>query len=227
MPTFARSFMRVLLIFTDDLVDDAVLHTIEHSDCDVIAAASDSYLEHSVVSDAYDLIVVDMHRTGLGRWSTLTRLRSHAPGATILLLTASSDAGERILGLDAGADDCLSRPFDPIELRARVRALSRRGRTEVLHFGNLEWDWEHRQGSVDSVLLALSRYETVLLEALLKSPNHIIPLEVLAQRIETVGGPQANNRLYVYISRLRKKLSASNVRIRSSSGLGYFVEFDH
>jgi DNA-binding response OmpR family regulator len=217
--------MRVLLIDSNETVDAMVVNTLMQNGYEVVSATPGSYAEHAVATSVYDLIIVDLDRSQANRASTIARLRSRAPSVAILMLSSGSDSNERIVGLDAGADDCLSRPFDPIELRARIRALSRRGRRDTLQLGRFVWDWEHRQGEVDSTPIALSRYETVLLEALLKSPNRVVPMRVLAQRIETADGPEANNRLYVYISRLRKKLLATDLRIRSSSGLGYSIEW--
>lgn len=215
--------MQVLIFSSDSGRDDASARTLRDQGYEVVEAPQGD-LEQTLVGATHDLIILNFDRPGPEIVTTLTRVREHAPIASILILLTGSSADQRVRALDAGADDCLSRPFDAIEFHARVRALLRRGHDDVIQIGGLTWNWQHRQGEVAAKPLALSRNETMLIEALLKSPSQIVPMESLVRQIEAGGGPLANNRLYVYISRLRKKLVAADVRIRSASGLGYSID---
>jgi two-component system, OmpR family, response regulator TctD len=173
--------------------------------------------------DSHDLIVVYGRSSVTDEVALVTRLRRASRVMPILVLSPGRGALARTLHLNAGADDCLSLPFDPCEIRARVRALARRNRRDMFHLGRFAWDWEHRQGEIDRVPLALSLSETVLLEALLKAHNRIVPMTVLARRIDATGGREIRNRLYVVMCRLRKKLLGADLKIRSASGRGYSI----
>lgn len=186
--------------------------------------SSDVYTNAALGIEHGDLVVIDLDRSGVGWFAELERKRLNVRCIPVLVLLGGADARERIDALDAGADDCLSRPFDPEELRARLDALSRRNREPTIRLGNFVWHWAHRQASIASAPLPLSPCETLLLEELLKSPDRIVPTSTLTRRIERSNSGGSLNRLYVYICRLRKKLATAQLEIRSASGLGYALD---
>lgn len=186
--------------------------------------SGDAYAQVTVGTEHGDLVVVDLHRSDVRAFVDLERRRRTPRNIPLLVILGDADPQQRIDALDAGADDCLSRPFDPEELRARLDALSRRNREETLRLGTFVWHWHHRQASIDSTPLLLSPCETLLLEELLKSPDRVVSTLLLSKRIERPNASDTLNRLYVYICRLRKKVAIAQLEIRSSSGRGYVLD---
>jgi len=186
--------------------------------------SEDQYANTALGIEHSDVVVVDLDRSDVLCFAELERRRRSARAIPVLVLLGGADAKERIDALDAGADDCLSRPFDPEELRARLDALSRRNRDPKIRIGTFVWHWTHREASIGSTPLLLSPSETLLLEELLRSPDRIVSTLTLTRRIERSNSSSSLNRLYVYICRLRKKLAGAGLEIRSSSGLGYALD---
>lgn len=186
--------------------------------------SGDAYASATVGTEQGDLVVIDLHRSDVRTFADLERRRRTPRNIPLLVVLRDGDPKQRVEALDAGADDCLSRPFDPDELRARLDALSRRNREQKLRLGRFVWHWAARQASIGSDLLLLSPCETLLLEELLKSPDRVVSTETLTKRIERANSSETLNRLYVYICRLRKKLATARLEIRSSSGRGYALD---
>lgn len=214
----------LLLVSPGKPDDGALLEALGHAGYVTTGWSSDRYATAALGIEQADLVVVDVGPSGARSFAELERLRCAVRAIPVLVVLPDSNAKDRIEALDAGADDCLSRPFDPEELRARLDALSRRRREQRLQLGAFVWHWNHRQASIGSAPLQLSPCETSLLEALLKSPDRIVATSTLARRIEGGNRDATRNRLYVYICRLRKKLAGARIAIRSSSGLGYSLD---
>ena len=168
-----------------------------------------------------DLVVLDFRVFGQPLIDLVRSIRARAALVPVLALLHMARATERAAVLDAGADDCLSRSVHPVELRARIRALERRGGREILHLGRLTWDRESRQGEIGCTSLTLSRSQTGILETLLASADELVPISRLKHVLANEVAQTTHNRLYVYICRLRKKLAGSGLRIKSVSGMGY------
>ena len=213
---------RLLLVAASE--DSSLLGDIGEAGYDATAIVAAAHAELPVDARSFDAIVVDVAQADVGRFAARQGHRDDARATPLLVILTNADAKGRIAALDAGADDSLCRPFDPDELRARLDALVRRSGQETLALGAFVWHWNHRQAVVGSLPLTLSPCETMLLEELLKSPDRIVSTQTLSRRIERETSGDTLNRLYVYICRLRKKLSASKLRIRSASGLGYSLD---
>lgn len=215
---------RLLTISASNSDDRSLLATVGQAGYEVTRWSLDMYVNTASIIDHADLIVVDLHLSPVAWFVELERRRQSSRGVPALVVLSGTDVQGRIEALDGGADDCLSRPFDPQELRARLNALARRHHEPKIRLGTFVWHSAHRQASIDSVPLALSPCETMLLEEFVKVPDRIVPTSTLARRIDRSDASGTLNRLYVYICRLRKKLAASRLEIRSASGLGYALD---
>jgi two-component system response regulator TctD len=148
----------------------------------------------------------------------------HCP---VLLLTARSALEDRVRGLDLGADDYLSKPFETAELLARLRALLRRAQgdpTPTVTVGRLTLERTSGAFSLDGELLELPRRERAVLEQLMLRAGSIVLREKLADMVFGLDGDVGPNALEVYIGRLRKRLGADGPHIRTVRGLGYMLE---
>ena len=180
-------------------------------------------------SKRYDGIILDIMMPGLDGLSVLQALRRQGDHTPVLLLTAKAELPDRILGLDAGADDYLPKPFDMGELLARLRAMLRRRESYtpgVLRLGNLALDLGKFTLSTDRDTLSLGKLEYKLLELMMLNPRMTFSADALLERVWGCDSNAEAGTVWVYISYLRKKLSllGANVEIRSKRGLGYSLE---
>ena len=215
---------RLVIISASPVDDRPLIKAIEQAGYQCTRWSCDDYVNAASVVEHADLVVVDLDRSDAGWFAELEHRRRCARGVPALVVVSGIDVKGRIDALDAGADDCLSRPVDPQELRARLDALSRRYHEPKVRLGAFVWHSADRQASIGSVPLALSRCETLLLEELVKSPDRIVSISTLSRRIDRSDSNGTLNRLYVYICRLRKKLAPADLKIRSASGLGYALD---
>jgi DNA-binding response OmpR family regulator len=175
----------------------------------------------------YEVAILDWRMPKLSGLEVIRRLRLKGSALPVLMLTARDAAGDRVAGLDEGADDYLVKPFDFSELLARVRALQRRGeavQSLVINVGNLQLDTVTREVSVGSVRPRLTATELSLLEILMhRSPAVVsrrsIALAVWNEEADTLG----SNTLDVHLARLRAKLSASGAKIEAVRAVGYRI----
>jgi len=177
-------------------------------------------------ADPPDLAILDLNLPGRDGLDILRELRAAGLAVPVLALTARDGPGERVAGLDAGADDYLTKPFDMDELLARVRALGRRAgqmRPAVEALGNLAFDRAARALTGPEGEIALSRRELALFEALLDHAGRVIGKETLSARLYGTGADVDENAVELLVSRLRKKLGGTGVEIRTLRGLGYLM----
>lgn len=181
------------------------------------------------MSGLYDLIVLDIMLPKMDGLEVLTRLRNARVETPVLMLTARSSVEDRIRGLDHGADDYLTKPFDTGEFLARVRALTRRKDVpleEALAFGDIRLDRRRLELCRGEERLRLGPKEFQVMECLLMNKNQIVPRNLLCEKVWGLLNESEYNNVEVYISFLRKKLRAlhSDVQIRTLRNAGYFLE---
>jgi DNA-binding response OmpR family regulator len=179
---------------------------------------------------AHGLLILDRMLPGLDGIGVLKRLRNAGGGVPVLMVTALDGVGNRVEGLDAGADDYLSKPFAVEELLARVRSLSRRPRQwsaeESVSFGDLSLDPERQRLSRGGKSVSLTKRETQLLEELMNSRGTAIPRARLFAHVWGPDAPVEEGNLDNYIHFLRKRLTelGSGVRIRTVRSVGYALQ---
>lgn len=177
-------------------------------------------------TENYDAIVLDLGLPRLDGLSVLKRWRSAGVAAPVLILTARDGWREKVEGINAGADDYLTKPFALPELEARVAALIRRagvGPARLSH-GPLEFDPLTRQAHIGGRALELSAREASLLDALMQRPGEAVIKSRLAHTLGDWGSELGHNAIEVYVHRLRRKLEPFGIRIRTLHGLGYLLE---
>jgi DNA-binding response OmpR family regulator len=177
---------------------------------------------------AYQLVILDLGLPDLDGIDVLRRLRQDGLTAPVLILTARYDLDDRVLGLDAGGDDYLAKPFALSELEARIRALLRRGAPAdaPVKFGDLSFDPAERQASVRGRALALTAGETVVLALLLRRPGRVVSKSQFLDSVYDHAVDANPSMIEVFVSRLRRKLAEaqSHIHIRVLRGLGYRLE---
>jgi DNA-binding response OmpR family regulator len=214
--------LRVLLVEDDALLGDGIRAGLKLSDYAVDWVRDGEAARSALLDHAYDACVLDL---GLPRRDGLTLLRElRARGATlpVLILTARDTSADKVAGLDAGADDYLTKPFDLPELQARLRALLRRaggGATPLLSHAGVTLDPATKRVTRDGQAVGVSAREYALLHDLLTHKNHIRTRAQLEDSLYAWSEEAESNTVEVYIHHLRKKFGADF--IRTVRGLGY------
>ena len=176
-----------------------------------------------------DLVLLDIMLPGEDGISILKRLRANAAtsGLPVIMLTAKNKEYDRVEGLDAGADDFISKPFGIMELVARIRAVLRRAEhspeTTVYQFGSLQIRPERHEVLVDGTPVALTYKEYMLLQLLMENRGLVLTREVLLDRIWGLGSERENRTLDVHIRTLRAKLGMAGSYIQTVRGVGYQI----
>ena len=174
--------------------------------------------------EAVDLVILDINLPGKSGLEILAELRREKIQIPVLMLTARDTLDDKVAGLDHGADDYLTKPFDLAELQARARALLRRSDREIANMivvGNIEFDCNARQLRLDGELVDLPRREFALAEILLTRRDRVISKEQIIDHLYGAGADVHDSAIELYVHRLRKRLSASGAEIKTLRGLGY------
>jgi two-component system response regulator MprA len=178
----------------------------------------------------FDAIVLDVMLPGQDGFSVCRRLRTRGIDTPILMLTGRHGLADRVRGLDAGADDYLAKPFAFEELLARLRALTRRGRSRqldaVLSYGPISLDQSQRQVTVDNEPLVLTATEFRLLQYLLRRAGGTVTRHELAQHVWSGSVAPQSNVIDVYISYLRRKLGSAGRLLKTVRHAGYTLAAD-
>ncbi len=180
-------------------------------------------------SHFYDLLVLDLNLPGVDGLHVLKTIRDQGKNFPVLILTARDGLQDRIAGLDAGADDYLTKPFELMEFAARLRALTRRHAgitSSVLEFGCLALDTAHRELRAAGQRLALSVRELSVLEMLMYRAGKVVTKQQIVQGLSALDADFSENAVEVYIYRLRKRLEGHGAQIQTVRGFGYLLELE-
>lgn len=217
--------MRVLIVDDDPATRDVLERALAEERFSVEAAADGHEAERRARSDVFDVIVLDVILPDHDGLTVCRRLRMRGVDTPILLLTGRHGLEDRVRGLDAGADDYLTKPFALAELFARLRAVTRRGRTRqldaVLRLGSIELNQIDRVVKVDGSAVTLTTTEMRLLECLLLRAGKVVTRDALAQHVWGGTISADSNVIDVYVSHLRKKLKPAVPLLRTIRRAGY------
>jgi DNA-binding response OmpR family regulator len=223
--------MKILIIEDDRKIQAALAKTLRAEGYAVDCANDGVAGEEYAAINANDLIILDLMLPRQDGWTTCRKLRAAGIATPILMLTALGDAAEKITGLDAGADDYLSKPFHTGELLARIRALTRRtreSRSAVLEKFGVRLDTATHKVSREGRELALSAKEYALLELFMLNAGRILTRETISEHLWEMSFEPRSNVIESFVKFLRRKIDKGFERqlIHTMRGTGYMFSDD-
>lgn len=221
--------MRLLLAEDEQDLSKALCAILKHNNYSVDAVFNGQDALDYGLSQNYDGIILDIMMPKKNGIDVLTELRKNGVDTPVIILTAKSELEDKINGLDAGADDYLTKPFAMGELLARLRALTRRKADytpNLLKLGNLTLNKESFELSAGEESIRLGNKEFQMMDMLMSNPGRLISTEQFMEKIWGYETEAEINVVWVYISYLRKKLAnlKADLEIKAVRGLGYTLE---
>ncbi|MCC5993129.1 MAG: response regulator transcription factor [Rhodobacteraceae bacterium] len=221
--------MRIVLIEDHTILARALIQALQDAGHAVDWLDNGQDADDFLAQNGADLAILDVNLPGLSGLDVLRQLRARGQVFPVLILTAQGQVFDRVAGLDAGADDYLVKPFEMVELHARIRALSRRpadARNDIEHIGAITYDRASRSLMTGTGALQLARRELALFEAFAENTGRVLSKDQLGERIYGVGADIDANAVELLVSRLRRKLEGHGVNIRTLRGLGYMMQVE-
>lgn len=221
--------MRLLLAEDERELSNALVAILKHNNYTVDAVYNGEDAFHYLETENYDGVILDIMMPKMDGITVLKKIRRQKNDVPVLILTAKSDVDDRVLGLDSGADDYLSKPFAAKELLARIRSITRR-KTEavsaVLKFGNISLNCANFELSSPSGSVRLQNKEFQMFQMLIANPKQLISTERFMEKIWGYNSDAEINVVWVYISYLRKKLTKleADIQIKATRNQGYSLE---
>ena len=222
-------YIRLLLAEDEKTLSNSLVTILKHNNYSVDSVYNGEDAIDYIETGVYDGAILDIMMPKIDGITVLKTIRAGGNKMPVLLLTAKSDVDDKVLGLDAGADDYLTKPFVTKELLARIRAMMRR-QAELtdnsLSFGDLKLDRVSFELSSPSGKLPLTAKEFQIMESFMNHPSQIISAERLMEKIGGFDSDSEINVVWTYISYLRKKLKLlqSGVTIKAVRNIGYTLE---
>lgn len=220
--------MKLLLAEDELALSKALVHILEKNNYTVDPVYNGQEAYDYLTNGNYDAVILDVMMPYMDGITLLKKIRSMGNQIPILILSAKSEIDDKVLGLDSGANDYLTKPFDTKELLARIRTMTRsiQAVDSKLTFGNISLDRATYElaSNTDSFRLANKEYQ--MMEMLMTNPKHLVPTERFFEKIWGYDSDAELNVVWVYISYLRKKLTAlkANVQIKATRNAGYSLE---
>lgn len=225
--------MRILLIEDDIALCDAIIFQLNSYDYSVDACHDGEEGLLLVQEQIYDLIVLDRMLPSMSGTQIVQAMRQQSIATPVIMVTALNSIGDRVAGLDAGADDYLVKPFATEELLARIRALSRRpidwSNDQTLVVGNTTLDLTNSKLIASHAHCSLSKKEAALFETFFKQSGQTLSRSLLLSRVWGPDSDVEDGNLDNYIHFLRRRLRTiqSNLQVKTVRGVGYVLEVDH
>lgn len=221
--------MRILLAEDERSLSRAIIALLERNNYSADAVYDGQEVLDYLEAGNYDALILDWMMPKLDGLCVLRALRQRGNRIPVLMLTAKSEVDDKVLGLDSGANDYLTKPFSTQELMARIRAMTRSQTgqfTSRLTFGNITLDQATFELSSPSGSFRLANKEFQMMELLMRNPRQLIPTERFLERIWGYDSDVELNVVWVYISYLRKKLAAlrADIQIKITRNAGYSLE---
>jgi two-component system OmpR family response regulator len=220
--------MRLLLAEDEMEMASVLILALRNHDLIVDHVATLASAQEAIRLTIYDALLLDRHLPDGDGLALVTWMRRNGKAVPAIMLTAQGDLGDRVEGLDAGADDYLAKPFAIEELMARLRAVLRRPgviETQKLRLGVLQLDLLNREAVVHERRLELPRRELLVLEALMRRAGRTVERRTLQEEVYGMDDEIQSNALDAHVSRLRRKLDdvAAGVEIHTIRGIGYLM----
>ena len=221
--------MRIVLIEDNASLAQGISYRLQDAGHAVDMLDDGRHASDYLRTDEADLVILDINLPGRDGITILKEMRQRGDERPVLLLTARSDTIDRVKGLDAGADDYLVKPFEMVELEARIRAMSRRKPQpfrKTVSLGLLVLDLDAREAEVGGRPETIPRREISILEALMQAGGRTVPKLQLLEHTYGTGSDIEEVALEAHISRLRKRLKPHGISIKVKRGLGYTIQLN-
>ncbi|MBF6616129.1 response regulator transcription factor [Pollutimonas thiosulfatoxidans] len=219
--------MRVLVIEDDTTLGHALQEFLVEQGYAVDWLTAGEQVAGAVAGQSYDLLLLDLNLPGLSGLEVLRQLRANNEQVPVLILTARDGVEDRVAGLDAGADDYVTKPFELAELAARVRAFGRRRAGQarpLIEAGCLVFDSVGREVRANGNRLALSVRELSVLEMLMARAGRVVTKRQIVNSLSAWDADFSENAVEVYVYRLRKRLEGTGAGIQTIRGFGYLLD---
>ncbi len=224
-----NTYMRILVAEDEESIAKALKVMLEKNKYTVDIVFDGQEALNYIENNRYDVLVLDIMMPKVGGIEVLKNIRNNNISTPVLFLSAKSEVNDKVLGLDAGADDYLTKPFSSSELLARIKALSRRSNfymNSILRQGNTTLDLNTYNLSASEKQIKLNNKEFQLLELFFKNPGKIFSSEHLMDKVWDIDSIADIDVVWTYIGFLRRKLKTidSNLEIKTIRGVGYCLE---
>lgn len=219
--------MRILLVEDNGTLAEGLSAILRGSGYAVDVVSDGLSAEAVATAEKFDLIILDLNLPEMDGLDVLRSIRARQNQAAVMILTARGTPEERVRGLDLGADDYLTKPFDISELEARIRVLLRRQaglRSSRVEFGGLVLDLTSRSFSVSGRPLDLPAREVALLELLFLRAGKVVSKESIIGSLTGFDDDLSSNAIEQYVSRLRRRLQAHGLTVKTARGIGYYLD---
>ncbi|MCQ2486899.1 MAG: response regulator transcription factor [Clostridia bacterium] len=221
--------MRLLLAEDEKMLSDALVTVLQHNNYSVDAVYNGQDALDYLETGDYDGAILDIMMPKMDGLTVLRKIRAEGMTLPVIMLTAKGEIDDKVEGLDAGADDYLSKPFNMKELLARIRSMTRRQPEltgSVLEFGDLKLGRSDYEMTGPNGSTKLANKEFQMMEMLISNPGQVISTDRFLEKIWGYDTESEVNVVWVYISTLRKKLVSlgTSVQIKASRGVGYSLE---
>jgi two-component system, OmpR family, response regulator TctD len=218
--------MRMLLVEDNDELAETILDRLRSEGHSVDREDNGEEANELLRFSSFDIVLLDINLPGRSGYDVLRSMRSRGDATPVIVLTARSEIDDRVVGLDAGADDYMVKPFDFRELSARCRVLARRragSSSNVFMAGSFSFDRAAKQAHVDGLQLELRAREVQLLEIMLDNLGRMLTKEEVADKLYTFEETPSLNAVEQLVTRLRRKLEGAPLVIKTARGLGYMA----
>jgi two-component system OmpR family response regulator len=219
--------MRIMLVEDDRPLAEAMTALLVAAGYAVDAVHDGASAEALGAAERFDLVILDLNLPEMDGLAVLRALRARSDDAAVMILTARGAPEDRVRGLNLGADDYLTKPFDVAEFEARVRSLLRRQaglRASSLTLGEVTFDLISRRFFTPEGPIDLPARELALLQLLFTRAGKVVSKDTIVQSLTSLEDSLSDNAIEQYVSRLRRRLAPHGVTLRTARGIGYYID---
>jgi two-component system, OmpR family, response regulator len=219
--------MRIMLVEDDRPLAEALTALLVAAGYAVDTVHDGASAEALGTAERFDLVILDLNLPEMDGLAVLRALRARSDDAAVMILTARGAPEDRVRGLNLGADDYLTKPFDVAEFEARVRSLLRRQaglRASSLTLGEVTFDLISRRFFTPDGPIDLPARELALLQLLFTRAGKVVSKDTIVQSLTSLEDSLSDNAIEQYVSRLRRRLAPHGVTLRTARGIGYYID---
>lgn len=219
--------MRILVVEDNKTLADGLAAVLRGAGYAVDVVGDGRLAQAALATEKFALVILDLTLPGMDGLEVLRDMRARRDSSAVLVVTARGGLDDRVRGLDLGADDYITKPFEVSELEARVRALLRRQaglRGARVDFGGISLDTNSRTISANGRALDVPARELSVLETLLLRAGKVVGKQAIIESLAAFDDDLSANAIEQYVSRLRKRLAPHGLTVRTARGLGYYLD---